>query len=143
MKKPVMIVAIFCSFAAFLTTSCSKTEPERDTSMDGTKWATKVEDYYYFKTCDVLEFFNGEVSSYDADENYHMTSSANEVGTGTYTKDGNTITFHNFIETHNGNYSNYTITFLTAELSGTIMKVQYEYANADTTRINNRTYSKI
>ena len=132
-------------FAAttLLTVSCNKDdEKDIDHSLDGTKWATKIEDWYYFKSCDVIEFFDGQTTSYDADENYHITSSASTMGTGKYRKDGSKVTFQDFVENHNSSTGNYTITFLSGEITGTIMKVQYEY-KGDTTRINTRTYTKI
>lgn len=84
-------------------------------SLSGTEWVTKYADDYL-----IIKFTSdSKVEGYFADSNFVMDG---RLSSGTYTIDGNQVTFNNFIIKYMGSFE---YRYTNATISGSAMTVTY------------------
>lgn len=101
--------------AMFLTFSACSSDDDEKNSLSGTEWVTKYADDYL-----IIKFTSdSKVEGYFADSNFVMDG---RLSSGTYTIDGNQVTFNNFIIKYMGSFE---YKYTNATISGSAMTVTY------------------
>ena len=101
--------------AMFLTFSACSSDDDEKNSLSGTEWVTKYADDYL-----IIKFTSdSKVEGYFAVSNFVMDG---RLSSGTYTIDGNQVTFNNFIIKYMGSFE---YRYTNATISGSAMTVTY------------------
>ena len=107
LSMTLLLTAMFLTFSA-----CSSDDDEKN-SLSGTEWVTKYADDYL-----IIKFTSdSKVEGYFADSNFVMDG---RLSSGTYTIDGNQVTFNNFIIKYMGSFE---YRYTNATISGSAMTV--------------------
>ena len=112
MKKVFSLMLLLATLLTF--TACGGDDDEPKDTLKGTEWTHGLTE-----RVEHIEFTSETQVEY-----YHTKNDAliGNVGSGTYTKNGNEIVFHNF----EGNYNTEIMTFKSAKLQGNTLTVYYE-----------------